>query len=268
MKNLIYRISLMIVLLPVLSYAQEKAKKFPREYYHILEKRGDLCSMSFADSDNESVIYLLEKWSSGSYVVYHRDTKNPAANITYSNGLLNGKVTAFYKSSELWYEGQYLNGKPTGVWIWYFKSGKKKAQAEFKEGKLNGVYTAWNEEETKVREVCYKDSKEHGSFKEWWENGELKIQSNYEDGFVKDSTSYFNIAGNLDSLVVIEKTVKQRKTEIEDKRKEKSKIIHEFKCKRKLTSLSKKSTLVEITITLNEPYSSFLKFEDVYSKNV
>ncbi len=80
------------------------------------------------------------QWSDGkkhgTWEYWHRETGEKWLHETYKNGLLNGKVTEWYKSGEKNYEGVYKNGKPDGKWSFWDENGNKIKTAVYENGNI------------------------------------------------------------------------------------------------------------------------------------
>lgn len=97
-----------------------------------------------------------------------------------------------YSNGQPKIEGEKVNGKDEGVWVWYYPSGKKQMEGSFQEGKRIGTWYIWNENGVKVSESVYANDKLNGPFWQWNTSGKLIRKGKYQNDRViqLDSISY------------------------------------------------------------------------------
>lgn len=160
-----------------------------------------------------------------------KDTKSfrdgkPYQIFTYSNGKLiqlvfynrsgkevgksgspdgNFKAKQYYPSGELWWDGQYKDGKRDSKWNEYFINGNLKAVYQYKEGNYEGEQIDYRIDGTKERISNYIADKREGYGQEFHLNGQVSREgwhSNDEpqqqwmlfdlNGTKRDDTYYIN----------------------------------------------------------------------------
>jgi periplasmic protein TonB len=89
--------------------------------------------------------YLDKKWiqNEGMFCNYYKNG-NLASRFTYKNNQYHGHFEAFREDGSLDYEGDYIEGKKHGYFIWYFLNGKTSWYEQFNMDTLI-VRQIWNE---------------------------------------------------------------------------------------------------------------------------
>jgi len=96
----------------------------------------------------------------------------------------DGHFTSFsdkdYKKTE---EGDYKNGKKTGVWTAYYPGGRVPAvTTTYKDGELDGKMTEFTRRGEIISDVDYKDGLKHGKMKIYEKNGKVAVERDFEYG--------------------------------------------------------------------------------------
>jgi periplasmic protein TonB len=89
--------------------------------------------------------YLDKKWiqNEGMFCNYFKNG-NLASRFTYKDNLYHGHFEAFREDGSLDYEGDYIEGKKNGYFIWYFLNGKTSWYEQYNMDTLI-VRQIWNE---------------------------------------------------------------------------------------------------------------------------
>jgi antitoxin component YwqK of YwqJK toxin-antitoxin module len=124
---------------------------------------------------------------------------------TYDNPNQPGRKTLV--SKEL-----YVNDKKEGISFYYYKTGELKEEVYFANGKRSGIAKEYDKEGTMVTYMQYKDNflinrerinrkddegRRQGTYKEFYQDGSLKIESNYLDDQLHGYYRQFDEQGNL-----------------------------------------------------------------------
>lgn len=127
----------------------------------------------------------------------------------------DGRFEEFFEDGQLKTEGQYKNKQKDGEWKSYHSNGQLARIYRFSDGKRDQEYTAFfsdgkiSSEAKKINnEFILKGYYESGSlfferiiddgfYKEYLESGELKVESNYVDGWLSGTWKQFYDSGGL-----------------------------------------------------------------------
>lgn len=125
-------------------------------------------------------------------------------------GFQQGKWKEFYPGGELKAEGEYLDGRRLGDWIFYHQNGKIEQKGKFLKGaKPNGNWVWYYESGNLLREEKFTAGLEDGTMIEYNDSGRVVTKGEYvdgekegewinEDGDVREYGSYKN--GQKDGL--------------------------------------------------------------------
>ncbi|MFI5203265.1 MAG: hypothetical protein ACHQF2_02125 [Flavobacteriales bacterium] len=94
-----------------------------------------------------------------------------------------------YKADQVKEEGDFDNGRKTGLWKLYWPNGKIKSEVEFKNGRASGKFTSYYENGQKEEEGNWKNNAYTGGFTRYHENGQVAQKK------------VFNAAGKTDGKV-------------------------------------------------------------------
>jgi antitoxin component YwqK of YwqJK toxin-antitoxin module len=100
----------------------------------------------------------------------------------YKNGLKNGISKKFYESGELMEEVEWVNGQQEGDYEFYFKAGEPYLQCKMKQGQRHGLCLIQSLDGKPEMEAHYKNNFRDGAWKFYGENGEFQYQLNYKEG--------------------------------------------------------------------------------------
>lgn len=103
--------------------------------------------------------------------------------ITTEAGLREGPWKEYYEDGKLRAEGQYTQGRRTGMWKFYFRSGALEQEGRFNSrGRHEGEWKWYYESGKLLREETYLDGQPDGMMVEYDEAGEVLVQGEYLDG--------------------------------------------------------------------------------------
>jgi antitoxin component YwqK of YwqJK toxin-antitoxin module len=91
------------------------------------------------------------------------------------------KVATFYKDGMKRYEGEFVNDKRDGYWIYWYENGNKWSEGYFKEDLRDGFGTTWHKNGQKHYEGSYKDGIRDGVWTFWTPEGEVVKKIDYEE---------------------------------------------------------------------------------------
>ncbi|MGD2093187.1 MAG: prolyl oligopeptidase family serine peptidase [Candidatus Aminicenantes bacterium] len=132
---------------------------------------------------------------------------------------LSHKYSRFYENGQKRCEGNFLEGKKDGKWLYWYENGAKEMEAEYVKGNPHGEWTYWDKDgekkgegdffygtgmwrqwykgEKKERIERYQKGDRHGNWPYWYENGKIRYQSEYKydkpDGRWSGWTKYGNV---------------------------------------------------------------------------
>ncbi len=125
----------------------------------------------------------------------------------YKNGLITGEGIVkedgnrdgpwkdFYPDGTLKAEGNYDNGKQTGVWKYYHSDGKTEQTGKFnKQGKLDGTWKWYFDNGQLLREENYRNGLKDGMSSEYDENGILIEEGEFING--NEDGPWFDLIGD------------------------------------------------------------------------
>ena len=100
----------------------------------------------------------------------------------YESVLFNGIGFNIYSNGQLWFEGNFKDGKEDGVHKFWYKNGQLKSESNHIDGKREGLSKVWYSNGQLSTEGNYYNDTRDGVFKEWYENGQLESESTYFEG--------------------------------------------------------------------------------------
>ncbi len=122
---------------------------------------------------------LYEK---GSDTPYSGTVEDPGREVgQVEDGMRIGAWKGWHLNGQLSWVFEYENGKTRKRTIWH-DNGAKRMEGNFIDGKPDGVFPRWNEREQKVSEETYRAGKLHGPRRLWDPDGNLLQETQYEDG--------------------------------------------------------------------------------------
>ena len=151
---------------------------------------------SFSIFAQREVNYEDLKYNEKTELIYANDEKEPftgiakdyyedkslKAELTYTNGILEGEAKQYYQSGKLKSTAIFSNGLLNGQCIGYYESGNIEYEENYLDDELNGSVKDYYENGQLKAELNYKNGKLDGLGREYYENGQLHIEENYKDG--------------------------------------------------------------------------------------
>ena len=129
---------------------------------------------------------------------YYED-KSLKAELTYTNGILEGEAKQYYQSGKLKSTAIFSNGLLNGQCIGYYESGNIEYEENYLDDELNGSVKDYYEDGQLKAELNYKNGKLDGLEKEYHQNGQLYIEENYKDGKLEGESTNYDEKGNITS---------------------------------------------------------------------
>lgn len=135
------------------------------------------------------LIFLL----SGNY----SHAQSAILNQTDSQGLKQGKWNKTDASGRLIYQGEFIDDKPVGKFVYYDSTAKIKAISEFSENGTRAYATTFNRMGKKSSEGLYLNEKREGTWKFYSEEEILLSEEYYENGIASGTWKNYYQNGNL-----------------------------------------------------------------------
>ena len=168
---------------------------------------------SFSIFAQREVNYEDLKYNEKTELIYANDEKEPftgiakdyyedkslKAELTYTNGILEGEAKQYYQSGKLKSTAIFSNGLLNGQCIGYYESGNIEYEENYLDDELNGSVKDYYENGQLKAELNYKNGKLDGLEKEYHENGQLYIEENYKDGKLEGESTNYDEKGNITS---------------------------------------------------------------------
>ncbi|MEJ1238170.1 hypothetical protein WBG78_08575 [Chryseolinea sp. T2] len=92
----------------------------------------------------------------------------------FKEGRKSGVWTNYYPSGKPSGNGTMINDVPTGQWEHWFEDGKRSSTESYENGKKIGRWVSWSPSGNVKSEVIYTDGK--GEYSEFYESGKLKVK--------------------------------------------------------------------------------------------
>ena len=168
---------------------------------------------SFSIFAEREVNYEDLKYNEKTELIYANDEKEPftgiakdyyedkslKAELTYTNGILEGEAKQYYQSGKLKSTAIFSNGQLNGQCIGYYESGNIEYEENYLDDELNGSVKDYYEDGQLKAELNYKNGKLDGLEKEYHQNGQLYIEENYKDGKLEGESTNYDEKGNITS---------------------------------------------------------------------
>ena len=168
---------------------------------------------SFSIFAEREVNYEDLKYNEKTELIYANDEKEPftgiakdyyedkslKAELTYTNGILEGEAKQYYQSGKLKSTAIFSNGLLNGQCIGYYESGNIEYEENYLDDELNGSVKDYYEDGQLKAELNYKNGKLDGLEKEYHQNGQLYIEENYKDGKLEGESTNYDEKGNITS---------------------------------------------------------------------
>ena len=168
---------------------------------------------SFSIFAEREVNYEDLKYNEKTELIYANDEKEPftgiakdyyedkslKAELTYTNGILEGETKQYYQSGKLKSTAIFSKGLLNGQCIGYYESGNIEYEENYLDDELNGSVKDYYENGQLKAELNYKNGKLDGLEKEYHQNGQLYIEENYKDGKLEGESTNYDEKGNITS---------------------------------------------------------------------
>ncbi len=106
--------------------------------------------------------------------------------VTYSNGIKNGKETKFWKNGQKMEEKDWVDGKQDGVWAQWFENGKEKLKVRMISDKRNGLYYAYYPNGRYFMKGKYKENLKVGQWIYYDVDGNITRDTEFTNGVAAD----------------------------------------------------------------------------------
>ena len=117
---------------------------------------------------------------------------------TYDDGRPTGKWTYYHENGKVAKEVEYVKGKPTGEISIYNAEGKILSKRTYKDGLRNGIWVTYSKESDQtIVEQAYSEGKPDGVWKIWFENGQIRREISFKAGKQDGITKEWNNEGKL-----------------------------------------------------------------------
>ena len=168
---------------------------------------------SFSIFAEREVNYEDLKYNEKTELIYANDEKEPftgiakdyyedkslKAELTYTNGILEGEAKQYYQSGKLKSTAIFSNGLLNGQCIGYYESGNIEYEENYLDDELNGSVKDYYENGQLKAELNYKNGQLDGLARAYHENGQLHIEENYKDGKLEGESTNYDEKGNITS---------------------------------------------------------------------
>lgn len=105
-------------------------------------------------------------------------------------GYLSGVFKTYFSNGNLLAEVSYKNGMLDGRCGVYYLNGFLHNEKFFKDGRLHGIFRAWDESGSLFFEIAYENDVQHGSDKSYRKNGVVESEDIYERGTLVQRKTY------------------------------------------------------------------------------
>lgn len=99
----------------------------------------------------------------------------------YIDGRRNGEWIFYHQNGKIEQKGKFLKGaKPSGNWVWYYESGNLLREEKFTAGVEDGAMVEYNDSGRVITKGEYIDGEKEGP---WFnEDGDVREEGNYKNG--------------------------------------------------------------------------------------
>jgi hypothetical protein len=106
----------------------------------------------------------------------------------------------FWKPKSKYAEGNLLDGKRHGTWVFWYTSGEKQLEGEYRAGEKTGTWVKWDERGTKIVEGEFLHGKMHGRWIDWYANGQKAQESHWYFGKRNGKWTCWNMHGAVEKV--------------------------------------------------------------------
>lgn len=112
-----------------------------------------------------------------------------------ASNILEGDYTAFYEDGTIKTEGQFLNNKSTGIWMYYYQNGRLRMQGEIGNGRNIGKWEYYYENGSVKMTGELVDGKKEDTWVYYFKNNSIESEGKYLDGKKIAFWKYFHQSG-------------------------------------------------------------------------
>lgn len=145
-----------------------------------------------------ALVFSINAFSQVSFDSIEKNSENVVVilkNNTVFTGYIKGVCRSWDKTSELgeakifmsrlktiWVEGNYLNGKEEGLWIYKTEDGKLRGKMKFKNGLPHGRYVIYYINGKKFEKGRFNNGILDGVYRCWEEDGKPAVKQVFNNG--------------------------------------------------------------------------------------
>ena len=156
---------------------------------------------------NEARFYTtITKTDSGynrnDYFIHERSLQMSGKYNDLDCKIANGYFRYFHSNRKLESEGNYVNGKKSGLWLSYHNNGMMSDSTVYSFGKMIGTSLSWHPDGS-ISDSTIENEDGSGILVSWFENGSPSIAGFYSTGRKQDGKwKYFHSNGTISSIEV------------------------------------------------------------------
>jgi hypothetical protein len=110
------------------------------------------------------------------------------------------KGLRFWRQRVKYAEGDLLEGKRHGKWVFCYRSGQKQLEGQYAKGKKTGLWVKWAESGERLSEGGFQYDRMHGMWTDWHGNGQRALQSHWVMGKRDGKWTYWGANGSLKTM--------------------------------------------------------------------
>ena len=111
------------------------------------------------------------------------------------SGTGHGSWTAWNEPEGKAAEGELVNRRRDGRWVWNWSDGTPREERNYRSGTLHGFVRAWYADGQMQVEEQYLDGQPHGRWRAWYGGGKLAWEERYERGVKTGRFVWFHANG-------------------------------------------------------------------------
>jgi antitoxin component YwqK of YwqJK toxin-antitoxin module len=133
----------------------------------------------------------LRKIKNGPWHVFYANG-NIHTNGNYKNGKKTGLEISYYDNGQIMDSCYYKDGLVEGISVSYHRNGQVKNNSFYIHDKLDSVYREWSENGKLVQEIGYKNNEFNGIYNTWDDNGKLLTKAFYLNGNLEGEIMFWD----------------------------------------------------------------------------
>jgi antitoxin component YwqK of YwqJK toxin-antitoxin module len=118
----------------------------------------------------------------------------------YTGNLKNGQSVKFYPGGAIAEKISYVNGAKQGEWLQYYPDGTLNLKTNYTNDKLNGSFDVWFANGKPEIKGNYRNDRKNGHWMIYREDGTVRYEIDYVNGFTKDRKISIDESNYIDSL--------------------------------------------------------------------